>query len=126
MFPAFAKENPNLPNLEKQSFYANGKLLITGEYLVLKGALALAAPTVLGQRMTVRVREFKNTRIQDGVIEWRSYYKKECWFEGEFSIPALNIINSSDEGKAGFISGLLDAAKKMNPDHLAGEKSFSR
>ena len=35
------------------TYRANGKLLLTGEYLVLKGALALALPTKLGQTMTV-------------------------------------------------------------------------
>ena len=34
-------------------FYSHGKFLLTGEYLVLKGALALALPLKLGQSMTV-------------------------------------------------------------------------
>ena len=118
--------------MEKQSFYANGKLLITGEYLVLKGALALAVPTVIGQEMIVREREYENTRIREyestgvreGVIEWRSYYEGDCWFEGEFSIKDLKIINSSNEDKAGFISRLLEAANEMNPDHLSVGSSF--
>lgn len=35
------------------SFKSNGKLLLTGEYLVLDGAVALALPTKMGQIMTV-------------------------------------------------------------------------
>lgn len=34
-------------------FYSHGKFLLTGEYLVLEGALALALPLKLGQTMTV-------------------------------------------------------------------------
>ena len=34
-------------------FHANGKLLISGEYLVLDGALALAVPTRFGQNLQV-------------------------------------------------------------------------
>ncbi len=34
-------------------FHSNGKLLITGEYAVLDGALALAVPTQFGQSLEV-------------------------------------------------------------------------
>ena len=34
-------------------FYSNGKLLITGEYFVLNGALSLALPTVYGQHLEI-------------------------------------------------------------------------
>ena len=33
----------------KKDFYSNGKLLLTSEYVVLDGAIALAIPTRLGQ-----------------------------------------------------------------------------
>lgn len=36
-----------------QEFYGHGKLLLTGEYTVLDGALALAVPTRLGQKMII-------------------------------------------------------------------------
>ena len=35
------------------TYYSNGKLLITGEYLVLNGAKALALPTKFGQHLRV-------------------------------------------------------------------------
>ena len=37
----------------KKTFYSNGKLLITAEYAVLDGAIALALPTKLGQNLIV-------------------------------------------------------------------------
>jgi mevalonate kinase len=37
----------------KETFYSNGKLLITGEYLVLDGATAFALPTKIGQNLIV-------------------------------------------------------------------------
>ncbi|MFB1003124.1 MAG: GHMP kinase, partial [Bacteroidia bacterium] len=40
-----------------QSFFSHGKLLITGEYVVLDGALSLAIPTKYGQRMEVEFSE---------------------------------------------------------------------
>jgi len=36
------------------TFYSNGKLLLTGEYVVLDGALSLAIPTQFGQSLTVK------------------------------------------------------------------------
>ena len=37
----------------KTTYYSNGKLLITGEYLVLDGAEALALPTKFGQNLII-------------------------------------------------------------------------
>ncbi len=37
----------------KKEFYSNGKLLLTGEYVVLDGAKALALPTKMGQYLTI-------------------------------------------------------------------------
>jgi hypothetical protein len=37
----------------KQTFYSNGKLLITGEYLVLDGAKAFALPTKFGNQSLI-------------------------------------------------------------------------
>ena len=36
------------------NYYSCGKLLITGEYLVLKGAKGLAIPTKYGQKLSVK------------------------------------------------------------------------
>ena len=49
-----------------QTFYAHGKLLLAGEYLVLDGAVGLAAPATLGQRLDVRPAE------QPDRLRWRS------------------------------------------------------
>jgi hypothetical protein len=38
----------------EKTFYSNGKLLITGEYLVLDGAKSLALPTKFGQFLKVK------------------------------------------------------------------------
>ncbi|MEE4256627.1 MAG: GYDIA family GHMP kinase [Bacteroidales bacterium] len=106
--------------MERHTFHANGKLLITGEYLVMQGALALAVPTRFGQGMDVYhgIPENENTGIQERVLEWRSYYKGECWFECSFLIPDLQILKTSNTEKAGFILKLLSEANKLNPDTL--------
>jgi mevalonate kinase len=59
----------------ENTFYSNGKLLITGEYLVLDGAKSLALPTKFGQYL----------KISSGVlgqINWSSFdYDNSIWFE---------------------------------------------
>ena len=39
--------------MASQTYYSNGKLLLTGEYVVLDGAESLAVPTRFGQNLVV-------------------------------------------------------------------------
>ncbi|MCG9794115.1 GYDIA family GHMP kinase [Flavobacterium algicola] len=61
--------------MDTKTFYSNGKLLITGEYLVLDGTNALALPTRLGQSLI----------IDQGLnqeINWTSYDSDgTIWFK---------------------------------------------
>ena len=43
--------------MEKQTFYAHGKLLLTAEYFILDGAVGLALPTKLGQSLSIQSSE---------------------------------------------------------------------
>lgn len=53
---------------------ANGKLLLTGEYLVLDGANALAIPTCFGQTMTISKSECMTWEAKDIFDEiWMQY-----------------------------------------------------
>ena len=59
----------------KKTFYSNGKLLITAEYLVLDGAIALALPTKHGQNLVVEFGKNKE-------ISWTSFDSdKSIWFD---------------------------------------------
>ncbi|MCB9032373.1 MAG: GHMP kinase [Chitinophagales bacterium] len=65
---------------------ANGKILLTAEYVVLDGALALALPTKLGQQLKV----YQN---DTDIITYTAYnFRNEKWFEAKFDI-ALNLLN---------------------------------
>ena len=98
--------------MEKKTYYSNGKLLITGEYLVLHGALALAVPTILGQEMIVREGDAAAR------LSWQSFFGDECWFEAAFSLPGLEILNTTDKKKATYLSRLLLEAHRLNPKVL--------
>ena len=68
-------------------YHAQGKLLLTGEYFVLDGAMALALPTRLGQH-------FKVESGKAGELSWQSYDADgTCWFNVTLEIPSLKIVS---------------------------------
>jgi len=104
--------------VEKHRFYANGKLLITGEYLVLQGALALAVPTIPGQEMIVQEGQ------KAGILQWKSYFNDQCWFEAEITLPELEIISTGNDKTAAFLLKLLKNARELNPKILKEKDSL--
>ncbi|CAM1351641.1 GYDIA family GHMP kinase [Tenacibaculum insulae] len=100
--------------------YSNGKLLLTGEYVVLDGATSLAVPTKFGQDLIVE-------SIKEPQLIWGSFTNTgECWFEATFDVPNLRLtsatFNTDKEGSAEFIAetlrDILQEAKKLNPNFL--------
>ena len=85
-------------------YHSNGKLLLTGEYLVLQGAEALALPLKKGQ--TLRVKPIGET---DRLI-WQSVYNGSIFFEAIFSIENLRILQTNNEELARFLQKLLKKA----------------
>ena len=78
----------------KESFYSHGKLLLTGEYLVLDGAKGLALPTKLGQWLTVENHE-------DNSILWTSFDENnEVWFKEEFYIKDDSVQVKPDDKRS--------------------------
>ena len=106
---------PTFEKVSKQTFYSNGKLLITGEYLVLDGAKALALPTKFGQDLSVS--EGKNNHIY-----WKSFDADgSIWFEDTISfdqIQALRIPDNIDSIKNTLVN-ILREANKLNPQLTA-------
>lgn len=107
-------------------FYSNGKLLLTGEYVVLDGAISLALPTKFGQDLQVK-------SIPENQLVWESYsVDKQCWFSAVFSLPKLRLINatfnSKEEGSSDFIAetlqNILQEAAVLNPNFLNNESGF--
>jgi hypothetical protein len=56
-------------------FHANGKLLITGEYFILDGAVGLALPTKFGQSLTVDSLTSSEGLEEKGIL-WKSIDNK--------------------------------------------------
>jgi mevalonate kinase len=105
--------------LDIQKYYSNGKFLISGEYLVLKGALAFAIPLKFGQSLQVM------PLINDtGTIHWKSFVKENLWFEARFSQDNLEIIETNDQEKAAILHKLLLAANQLNSETLRNQSGF--
>ena len=100
--------------------------MLTGEYLVLEGATALAVPTKFGQDLKVE-------KIKENQLIWASFtHTGDCWFEAVFDLPKLRLVNatfnSEKEGSADFIAetlqDILVEARKLNPEFLQSEQGF--
>ncbi|MBU2948754.1 GYDIA family GHMP kinase [Zobellia uliginosa] len=103
-----------------KEFYSNGKLLLTGEYAILDGAIGLAVPTKYGQTLKVSSIKSKN-------LIWKSLDDKgETWFST--SVGFTKILDdkkkTSDESVHNVLLNLLREAKKLNPDFLTGDSGF--
>ena len=91
-----------------KSIKANGKLLITGEYLILKGAKGLAIPTSYGQSLTFEKNE------NDSLLHWNSLdVNNQVWFSATFDLKNSNLVSSSNHEKARFIYRVLVKAGEL-------------
>lgn len=83
-----------------KTFRSNGKLLITGEYAVLDGALSLALPTKRGQTLSVSK--------QDSGFSWRSFeVNNQIWYNWE-------IESAKDHSVSNTLKKILDTAISLN------------
>jgi len=101
--------------LKNFRFHSNGKFLLSGEYLVLKGATSLAVPLKLGQSLEVselNIPSFKN-------IVWKAFYRNSLWFEVVFESVDIEIVQTSDALIAEQLRSYLLAANSLNP-HILG------
>lgn len=90
-------------------FRGNGKFLITGEYLVLLGAEALAMPLRLGQSMTVEKLPTNN-----GIIHWDAFTPKGLWFSTMLNKHDFTVRASDDLDAAKKLSEIFQVIKSLN------------
>ena len=87
-------------------YYSCGKLLITAEYLVLKGARGLAMPTKYGQKMSIK----KNRK---NYIVWEAYTcDNEKWIDCKFDLNFKLL--KSKKTKTEFVYSLSKLLKNIN------------
>ena len=109
-------------------YQAHGKFLLTGEYLVLKGALALALPLKLGQSMSVETfpetspkeKHASSETFRETSLQWNAYKPDGPWFSVTLNPENLEIIDSDDRPKAEKLRQILRAVKHLNPNAFEG------
>ena len=97
---------------------SNGKLMLTGEYLVLRGAKSLTLPLNKGQTMKVTLGKGVPSLL------WRTSINDCFWFEATFSIPDFAIANTNDFPTAQNVREMLSAVRKLNPAFVAGKNHY--
>lgn len=99
-----------MPNT-MSTFYSNGKLLLTGEYLVLDGAQALALPTSFGQSLSVAAAD-------EPGIRWRSFdHDGSVWLEAHVTLNDIRHARPSTN-PVGRLLDILRVADEMSPGVL--------
>lgn len=103
----------------KTTFYSNGKLLITGEYLVLDGAKALALPTKFGQNLIVE-------KSNNQEINWKSYDADgSIWFDETISFEAIKTtLPFETESIKNTLITILRAAYQLNSDVILNSEGY--
>jgi mevalonate kinase len=96
-------------------FYSHGKLLLSGEYLVLKGALSLAVPLKLGQTLEI------TDEAENSTLSWESYEHDQLWFSAGYRIPDLLPTQTTDKRIANKLESILKAASSLNPKFLSNK-----
>ncbi|WP_435578914.1 GYDIA family GHMP kinase [Gilvibacter sp.] len=90
------------------SFHSNGKLLLTGEYMVLDGAMALAVPSRYGQTLTIKANSGTN-------LKWQSFTQNgDLWFAAEFDLDRLD--QALEDPIQEQLRKLLNSCVDLNPD----------
>ena len=90
-------------------YQSHGKFLLTGEYLVLKGALALAIPLKLGQTLSVKTRHGTS-------LQWDANNPNGPWFSVTLNKKNIEIIDCNDQPKAEKLVQIMKAVRELNPD----------
>lgn len=105
----------------KQTYYSNGKLFITGEYVVLDGAKAFALPTRFGQNLIVE-------EGKDKMILWKSFDSDHSiWFEDAISFGEIisgDNLKEITSIKATLIK-ILHEAYLLNPRFLETSEGYT-
>ncbi len=93
-------------------YYSHGKLLLTGEYMVLRGSDALAVPTKMGQSLKFESNDSKT-------LKWESWNSKnQLWFSATLNLEDFCISNTNDSQIGISLVQILKAVRDLNSNFL--------
>ena len=97
--------------------YSSGKVLLTGEYVILNGALSLASPTKFGQHL-------KLEENQSNFINWKSInYDGKIWFECKIKNENLEIKSTSSKRVSDTLIRIINLIREYRPSFLKNQGS---
>ncbi len=93
----------------KNHLFSPGKLLLTSEYFVLDGALALAVPTKLGQ-------DFYWEEKDDGkrIIFWEALHENKPWLVAKIDYENWRVLETNLPESAAFILKVLKNVQQLS------------
>ena len=103
---------------EIKSFESRAKLMISGEYLVLKGALSLSVPLRFGQKLTVKENDGTHS------VKWKSMINNDFWFNTTLLLPDFRISETTHPELSDTVRRILVAAKSLNSRFLESEYEY--
>ena len=100
--------------------FSHGKLLLTSEYVVLDGALALALPTKWGQ-------EFFVSEQFDGksLVNWTALHQGKSWLNATIDYQNGKVVSTNIPESAAFILKVLMKAKELSTTQLKEDSTYS-
>jgi mevalonate kinase len=100
--------------------FSHGKLLLTSEYVVLDGALALALPTKWGQ-------EFFVSESDDGqsLVHWKALHQGKPWLTASIDYQNGSVVSTNIPESAEFVAKVLMKVKALSTTQLNGDSSYS-
>ncbi|MBW8358499.1 MAG: hypothetical protein K0M63_01710 [Weeksellaceae bacterium] len=101
------------------SIFSPGKLLLTSEYFVLDGALALAVPTKPGQELF-----FEETEDGKSEIIWEARHQDEPWLAARIDYNHWKVLESNNEEASAFILKVLKNVRSRSRKKLQHSTSY--
>lgn len=107
-----------MSSINYKTFNSRAKLMISGEYAVLRGALSLALPLQFGQKLTITEKEGTPSVI------WKSMVNNGLWFYSELLLPDFQLVRTNNADLSQTLQKTLKTAKKLNPRFLTSRHLF--
>lgn len=99
--------------------FSPGKLLLTSEYVVLDGALALAVPTRWGQEFFVSAQQDDRS-----LVYWQARHENQPWLEAVIDYRQENVVSTNIPEAAAFVLRLLVYIKQNSALRLQETASY--
>ncbi len=99
--------------------FSPGKLLLTSEYTVLDGALALALPTKWGQEFFFEEHSDNKT-----LITWEAYHQNKLWLTAVINYESWEVVECNNLLATQFIVNVLKNVQTLSSKKLLGNCSY--